>query len=191
MGCGSSSRYAANVEKEEEARISKAAAAIVAATQSVQPPPATPESLNFRRIMRDENARGALLAYCEREHSEENLLFFEAAQKFRQMYSMIDTTDEAQVERMYADAKAVVDKFLRDDSELVVNLPASNPFKKGISNDTTTTANMFDPMARIIHKTIEDDVFPRFKRSSYAVELLKSLPRMAMRRSTITESSGG
>ena len=42
-------------------------------------------------------------------------------------------------------------------------------------------ANMFDPVCRVVHKSIEQDIFPRFKHSTYAKELLAKIPSLAKR----------
>ena len=82
---------------------------------------------------------------------------------------------------MRKEAVGLIDQFLREDAESALNLPSTNPFRKGLPPTSTPAANMFDPVCRMIHKSIEQDIFPRFKQSAFAKELLTKIPQLAKR----------
>lgn len=138
--------------------------------------------LDFGRLMKSEDGRQELLKYAMKEHSEENILFYDKAQQFRKSHLSCDSKNVSeQTEAMQRDAVALVNQFLREDGEFALTLAYSNPFKKGMPKDMAPAANMFDPVCRVVHKTIEQDIFPRFKRSSYSKELLARIPALAKR----------
>jgi len=75
-----------------------------------------------------------------------------------------------------------------------VTLPNTNPFRNGLDEaKVQPSANMFDPMCRVVYRTIEQDIFPRFRRSTGARELLKNFPDFARRMTGFTTDrvSGG
>jgi len=133
--------------------------------------------------MKDEKGRQALLEFAKQEHSEENLLFYEKALTFRKSYEFKDAENlrEDEIEKMRREAMMLIELFLKEDSELALNLPHSNPFKKGFLPSVTPAPNMFDSICRIVHKMIEQDVFPRFRVSSIGSELLAKFPQLANR----------
>ena len=161
--------------------------------------------LDFARLMKHEQGRRTLLEFAKKEHSEENLIFYDKAQSFRKSHvrniaaqnppaltlslthcmdcAQADVTDDEQTEVMRQEAVGLIDQFLREDSMFALNLPSANPFKKGLPPTATPAANMFDPVCRVIHKSIEQDIFPRFKQSSFGMELLAKIPQLAKRMS--------
>ena len=135
-----------------------------------------PPSLEFARLMRDPRARATLLQHAQHEHSEENLLFFEDAQRFRGSflrYGDEELSDQDR-SRMYA-----------------LNLPSNqiSTYQSGLKKDMEVKPNMFDPVCRTIYRAIEQDTFSRFKGTSAARELLKRFPGLG-RRSTMPSTDG-
>jgi len=130
--------------------------------------------------MKNGEGRRALLQFAEKEHSEENVLFFDQAQIFKSKNCFSDHNSEEVQEQMCREAAELIDRFLRPgaDMELCVR---PNPFKNGLPVDATPAANMFDPVCRVVHKSIEQDIFPRFKQTKLARDLLARLPALAAR----------
>jgi len=152
--------------------------------------------VDFGRLMKVPAARHELIKFASREHSEENLLFYEKAQSFRTSHA--DSVDDDQLEAMRDEAIALINEFLAENATQQITLPYANPFKNGLPPTATPAANMFDPVCRMVHKSIEHDIFPRFKTSSYAKELLAKIPTIAKRltgtsanRSTNSDTAGG
>lgn len=103
-------------------------------------------------------------------------------------------TEEEYRRRVREDALRLIEEFLRDGSEMQVTLPNTNPFRNGLDEaKVQPSANMFDPMCRVVYRTIEQDIFPRFRRSTGARELLKNFPDFARRMTGFTTDrvSGG
>jgi len=131
--------------------------------------------------MKNIEARKVLLEFAELEHSEENVLFYEKAQSFRSSHLFDDATEQSKAEVMQKEAQELVDQFLKENAEFQVTVASSNPYKKGMPADVMPAANMFDPVCRVVHKSIEQDIFPRFKQSNLAKELLARIPSLAKR----------
>mgnify|MGYP002632601188 CR=1 FL=1 len=145
--------------------------------------------LDFGRLMKNPAGREALLEFAQSEYSEENVLFYEKAQRFRKSHLTHDpNTDEEQARAMRKEASALIDEFLKDNAEQALgSLGSSNPFRKGLPENIAPAANMFDSICRAVHKSIEHDIFPRFKQSSFGSALLAKMPSLAKR---LSGSSG-
>lgn len=139
--------------------------------------------------MKHPEARKSLLEFAEKEHSEESLLFYDKAQSFRRAYSWA-SSDDPSLDSMRTEAVALIDEFLTENAMQQINLPSSNPFKNGLPPTTVPAANMFDSICRVVHKSIEQDIFHRFNSSSYAKELLMRIPAIAKRFSGSGMSNG-
>jgi len=165
------------------------AVADVPAVATSDPPP----SLEFARLMRDPRARATLLQHAQHEHSEENLLFFEDAQRFRGSflrYGDEELSDQDR-SRMRERASHIVNQFLTAEAEYALNLPSNqiSTYQSGLKKDMEVKPNMFDPVCRTIYRAIEQDTFSRFKGTSAARELLKRFPGLG-RRSTMPSTDG-
>ena len=79
---------------------------------------------------------------------------------------------------MLKQAVDIVNAYLCDGADMQLNLPSANPYRQGLSN-LPVAANMFDPTCRIVYKSIEVDIFPRFKQSTFAERLAYSFPKLA------------
>ncbi len=146
-----------------------------------------PPSLDFARLMKDPDARAILLQHAQSEHSEENLLFYEGAQRFRGSFLRYgdDELSESDRRQMRERASNIVDQFLREESEYALNLPSNqiSVYKSGLKMDMEVKPNMFDAVSRTIYRAIEHDTFSRFKGTRAAEELLKRFPGLARRSS--------
>lgn len=155
-------------------------------------PPSDPPSLDFARLMKDPAGRQTLMQHAQSEHSEENLLFYEGAQRFRGSFVRYGDEELSEDERarMRERAHSLVEQFLTAESDHALNLPSHQlaMYESGLKQDVEIKANMFDAIMRTIYKSIELDTFARFKVTSKARELATAIPRLA-RRSTDSRSS--
>ena len=75
-------------------------------------------------------------------------------------------------------ANDIINSFLCDGADMQINLSSANPYKEGLS-DLPVAPNMFDPTCRLVYKSIEVDIFPRFLHSSFAESLVSRFPKLA------------
>ena len=145
-------------------------------------PTSIPTRIDFRKLMKSPEGRACLLIHAQKEHSDENLLFYENAQRFRGSFTRYgdDKLDDEDLTRMRRRAEKLVDEFLAEGSERALNLPSDQllAYKRGLKHDMEVRSNMFDKISRTVYQTIELDTFSRFKQSSSAQELLAKLPHL-------------
>ena len=91
-----------------------------------------------------------------------------------------------------ADERPPATQFLRPDAPNALNLPSNLLTRynsaEGILNECSP--NMFDPISRVVYKTVEDDTFLRFKFSKAAADLMARLPELKATRSSGGRSTG-
>jgi len=78
------------------------------------------------------------------------------------------------------DACHIIDEYMCDGANTPVNLPSANPFKKRSNKtpDEKFSVVMFDKMAKIIYKSIEQDIFKRFALGDRAAQLARDHPHL-------------
>ena len=137
--------------------------------------------------MRDSAGRQELIAHAKGEHSEENLLFYEGAQRFRSSFLRVDKGDveEEERSRMRERAASLVDQFLADEADYALNLPSHQlaMYRSGLKKEIEVKPNMFDGISRTLYRIIEQDTFARFKVTVAAKDLLTKIPKLAHRSS--------
>ena len=143
--------------------------------------------LDFHKVLKHPEALAALLAFAESECSEENLLFYSRAERFRVVAKESGVRGQA----MTAEARALVEEFLLPQSPYALNLPAEvlKMYTKGVtpnlvfaeSTSIPVTADMFDQAIDVIYHTIKDDTFARFKQAPEADSLLRRFPGLGQR----------
>ena len=125
--------------------------------------------LNFEQLMHDEKGVDLLVAFAKKEYSEENVLFWIDAKRFR----------ELQGREAAALGASIIDRFLCADAEMMVNLPSqlSAPFRKSSARCSYKySRKMFDKQAREIKRMVERDTFSRFKLTDEAMRLVTERP---------------
>lgn len=149
--------------------------------------------LNFHRAMRDPTTLAMMLEYAQSEHSAENMLFYEASQQFKRRYTKfgIETLTPDEQSQMQAAAKEIVEEYLIEEAPNPITLPdaVGRPYKNGLHDITAVAPNMFDQMSRSIYKTIEHDIFMRFKKTHLAESIVHRFPRLAQSLSGSEHSS--
>ena len=197
MGCGTSTP--AEAAPHEEAAPQEEAAADGRRKRRASATIIQRRALDFSRLMDDAEGTRYLMEFAEAEHSEENLLLFQAILKFKRAVTTLSgevadaanglqgvaATDAAAArdEQLAAAAAAVIDTYLCDGAELQVTLPdkESKAFKKRAAQalkKVAVTSDMFDKISRIAYAQIRDDIFKRFKLSDQAAELAILRPQL-------------
>jgi len=129
-------------------------------------------ALRFSALMKNPDMRGKLQEYAKKEHSEENLLFYNDALAFRKRFTTFGKGDLSQSDKesMRAEAERMINKFLRHDADEALNLPAHElkGWANGLTEEMAITANMFDSVLRVIYRAVEADTFERFSRTDSA-----------------------
>ena len=125
---------------------------------------------DLRTLLDSKAGRAAFLAACRKEHSEENLEFWLAAQAHATI-----TNDGAR----RADAAAIIERYVRDGADAQVNLPAK--VRRAVLDGHGAggaPAALFDAAAAEVFVLMERDTFERYK-SAAAGEAGRTLGTIA------------
>ena len=132
--------------------------------------------LVLRAVLADAEATAALLEFSRREASDENLLFYRAVQRFKTEYASVDpaVSPPPVLDAMVSDAMIIICDYMAEDADMACSLPASNPFKtRPNREELEPSVGMFDEMAAVAYRSLEQDVFMRFCQTDQAAELLR------------------
>lgn len=120
----------------------------------------------FDKLMQNSVGRYLFKEYLTAEHAEENILFWDSVQRYRQLC----TVDE--MEEILED---IYNQFISDKAKAEVSLDSKCrlTLEKNLNNPTRST---FDEAQFQVYKTMERDNYPRFIRSKlYSDFLMKQI----------------
>lgn len=118
------------------------------------------------RILKDSKGRESFKSFLMAEHSEENFLFWEDVERFRN----IETDDAKVIEK---EASRIFQKYFSSDAELEINVPAKLRKKVQSTFATFYQASIYQPIEQDIFdevqakvlKVLEEDSLKRYLQS--------------------------
>lgn len=121
---------------------------------------------HFRRLLEsDEAFSRAFRAYMEENFCFENLLFWNAVQKYKRI-------EDAEQRRL--EAELIVDEFIASGAVHELNLESHYHFDFAEQVKLQPTPSSFDPIAAEIFHIMLDDLYPKYLQSSHHHLYLRS-----------------
>ena len=107
---------------------------------------------NLEKLLKDEGGYNALLAFCMKEHTEENVMFWKFVEDYKQTLYVQDLRDKAQF---------IYDTYVAEDAPSLLNIDAVRRefLKRAIVDPTRET---FASLQRQILNNLAQDSFVRF-----------------------------
>ena len=99
----------------------------------------------------------------------------QAVQRFKKKFAEADPaiSPPPVMDQMVTDALSIIGEYMAVDADMACSLPSSNPFKvRPKREELEPCTTMFDVMATVAFKSLEQDVFMRFCATAAATELL-------------------
>jgi WD40 repeat protein len=128
------------------------------------------------------NSEGAsqLRAFCVKELSEESIAFLEDAQRWKRAWAgrNVDTRQKT--------ADVLVAMYLQPGADLEVCVPGGWQ----VDRETMAHEGMFDHAIAHAHKTLTEDILPRFETSEDGAKVKADILQKGVLSSAITEHSG-